>query len=308
MKKVSILLCLIFPLTILMAHAQQIEWTAEQIKTFTSDYQGERSADGRPHVSDALIKRLANVSTEEAWGFLRNKGYHNQFEAGWLIIGDKPLVGRVVTTQYMPSRPDMDDKIKAKGKEEGRVGSPNSWPIDVLQNGDVYVADGFGKIIDGTLIGDNLANAIYAKSNNGVVFDAGARDVEGISEIDGFVGFVRGLDPSYIQGVMMTCINCPIRIGRATVLPGDLVLGKQEGVVFIPAQFAEALILNSEFTALRDEFGVLRLKDGTYTPGEIDMRWSEKIKKDFLAWVKANPEKLQMTPTEFDDYMKERNW
>ncbi|AWV99642.1 RraA family protein [Arcticibacterium luteifluviistationis] len=308
MKKISILLCLILSITFISSHAQQIEWTAEQIKTFTSDYQGERSADGRPHVSDALIKRLANVSTEEAWGFLRNKGYHNQFDAGWVIIGDKPLVGRVVTTQYMPSRPDMDDKIKAKGKQENRVGSPNSWPIDVLQNGDVYVADGFGKIIDGTLIGDNLANAIYAKSNNGVVFDAGARDIEGISKIDGFVGFVRGLDPSYIQGVMMTCINCPIRIGRATVLPGDLVLGKQEGVVFIPAQFAEDLILNSEFTALRDEFGVLRLKQGTYTPGEVDMRWSDKIKNDFLGWIKANPQKLQMTPAEFDDYMKERNW
>lgn len=308
MKQINLCLTLFCALIVFTGNAQQIEWTPEQIKTFTSDYKGERSKDGRPHVSDALIKRLANVSTEEAWGFLRNKGYHNQFDAGWVIIGDKPLVGRVVTTQYMPSRPDMDDKIKAKGKEENRIGSPNSWPIDVLQNGDVYVADGFGKIIDGTLIGDNLANAIYAKSGNGVVFDAGARDVEGISKIDGFVGFVRGLDPSYIQGVMMTCINCPIRIGRATVLPGDLVLGKKEGVVFIPAQFAESLIMNAEFTALRDEFGHLRLKEGVYTPGEIDMKWSEKIKTDFLAWVKANPQKLQMTPKEFDDYMKERNW
>lgn len=308
MKRNSLYITILLAIGILAANAQQIEWTPDQIKTFTADYTGPRSADGRPHISDALIKRLANVSTEEAWGFLRNKGYHNQFDAGWVIIGDKPLAGRVVTTQYMPSRPDMDDKIKAKGKAEGRVGSPNSWPIDVLKSGDVYVADGFGKIVDGTLIGDNLANAIYAKSGNGVVFDAGARDVEGIEQIDGFVGFVRGLDPSYIQGVMMTCINCPIRIGRASVLPGDLVLGKKEGVVFIPAQFAEALILNAEFTALRDEFGHLRLREGKYTPGEIDMKWSDVIKTDFLAWIKVNPQKLQMSPKEFDDYMKERNW
>ncbi|MCR9062960.1 MAG: RraA family protein [Cytophagales bacterium] len=308
MKKRNLLIAAAIILCFNVSNAQQIQWTAEQIKTFTSDYQGARSNDGRPHVSDALIKRLANVSTEEAWGYLRNKGYHNQFEAGWTIIGDKPLVGRVVTAQYMPSRPDMDNKIKEKGKAEGRSGSPNSWPIDVLSNGDVYVADGFGKIIDGTLIGDNLANAIYAKSGTGVVFDAGARDIEGISKIDGFVGFVRGLDPSYIQGMMMTCINCPIRIGRATVMPGDLVLGKQEGVIFIPAQFAEELIMNAEFTALRDEFGITRLKEGKYTPGEIDMRWNDTIKKDFLNWVKENPQKLQMTPAEFDEYMKERNW
>jgi len=308
MKQIKILLGLLCLLSFSYSHAQQIAWTPEQIKTFTSDYVGPRSADGRPQVSSDIIKRLANVSTEEAWGFLRGKGYHNQFEAGWVTIGNKPLVGRVVTSQYMPSRPDMDDKIKAKGKEEGRIGSPNSWPIDMLENGDVYVADGFGKIIDGTLIGDNLANAIYAKSGNGVVFDAGARDLEGISKIDGFVGFVRGLDPSYIQGVMMTCINCPIRIGRATVLPGDLVLGKQEGVVFIPAQFAEQLVLNAEFVALRDEFGITRLREGIYTPGEVDRRWTDNIKEDFLGWIKANPKKLQMTPAEFDAYMKDRNW
>ncbi|MFT6879657.1 MAG: 4-hydroxy-4-methyl-2-oxoglutarate aldolase [Arcticibacterium sp.] len=308
MKQIKIGLGLLCLLSFSYSHAQQITWTPEQIKTFSSDYVGPRSSDGRPRVSSDIIKRLANVSTEEAWGFLRGKGYHNQFESGWVIIGDKPLVGRVVTTQYMPSRPDMDDKIKAKGQEEGRIGSPNSWPIDMLENGDVYVADGFGKIIDGTLIGDNLANAIYAKSGNGVVFDAGARDVEGIRKIDGFVGFVRGLDPSYLQGVMMTCINCPIRIGRVTVLPGDLVLGKQEGVVFIPAQFAEQLVLNAEFVTLRDEFGITRLLEGVYTPGEVDRRWTDNIKEDFLSWIKANPQKLQMTPADFDVYMKERNW
>jgi hypothetical protein len=66
--------------------------------------------------------------------------------------------------------------------------------------------------------------------------------------------------------------------------------------------------MNSEFTALRDEFGILRLKEGKFTPGEIDMKWSDRIKADFLSWVKANPQKLQMTLKEFDDYMKERNW
>lgn len=298
----SLMLCTV------LCQAQQIEWSPEQIKTFSEDYKGERSPDGRPKVSDGLLKRLANVSIEEAWGFLRNKGYNNQYDAGWTIIGDGVLTGRVVTAQYMPTRPDIDEKIKEKGKDEGRVGSPNSWPIDILTSGDVYVADGFGKIIDGTLIGDNLGNAIYAKSGTGVVFDAGARDVEGLEQIDGFVGFVRGLDPSYIREMMLTCINCPIRIGRATVMPGDLVLGKKEGVVFIPAAFADDLIKNAEFTALRDEFGHLRLREGKYTPGEIDRRWTDNIKSDFLQWIKDHPEKLQMTPKEFEDYMKERNW
>lgn len=289
--------------------AQQIQSDPEYVKLITTEWKGERTSDGRPKVSDALLERLKNISIEEAWGYLRNKGYHNQFEAGWQLIGEqKPLVGRVLTTQYMPERPDLNDKIKAKGEKEGRVGSPNSWPIDMLSKGDIYVADGFGKIIDGTLIGDNLGNSIYAKSGTGVVFDGGVRDLDGLEAIKGFTGYVRGVDPSYIQGMMMTCINCPIRIGRVTVMPGDLLLGKKEGVIFIPAFLAAELVQNGEFTALRDAFGIEKLKEGKYTPGEIDRKWTDVIKKDFLQWVKNHPEKLQMTPKEFEEFMKERNW
>jgi regulator of RNase E activity RraA len=292
-----------------LANAQQIQSDPAYVTKITSDWKGERMPDGRPKVSDELLERLKNISIEEAWGYLRNKGYHNQFEAGWQLIGEqKPLVGRVLTTQYMPERPDLNDKIKEKGQTEGRVGSPNSWPIDMLTKGDIYVADGFGKIIDGTLIGDNLGNSIYAKSGTGVVFDGGVRDLDGLEAIEGFTGYVRGVDPSYIQGMMMTCINCPIRIGRVTVMPGDLLLGKKEGVIFIPAFLVAELVQNGEFTALRDGFGIEKLKEGKYTPGEIDRKWSDAIKNDFLQWIKSHPEKLQMSPKEFEDFMKERNW
>lgn len=291
------------------AFSQQIQWTKDQIMVYTSQWKGERFPDGRPKVSDDLVKRLANISLEEAWGVLRNEGFNNQFEAGWQIIHpEKALAGRVVTAQYMPTRPDIDKPIREKGKAEGRSGSPNSWPIDLLQNGDVYVADGFGKIIDGTLIGDNLGNSIYAKSKTGVVFDAGIRDLEGLEAIDGFVGFVRGYDPSYIKEVMLTSINAPIRIGRATVIPGDLILGKKEGVVFIPAYLAEKVIITAEFVAMKDEFGHLRLREGKYTPGQIDQAWSEEIKKDFLQWIKDNPTKVPMSKAELEAFMKDRTW
>src|SRR6478609_12050134 len=176
--------------------AQQITPTPEQIKAITPKWTGERFADGRPKTSDRFLERLKNVSLEEAWGYLRNKGYQNQFEGDWTIIRpDSVMVGRVVTAQYMPLRPDYDKLIKDKGKTEGRIGGTNSWPIDVLQNGDVYVADSYGKVADGTLIGDNLGNAIYAKSGTGVIFDAGARDIDGLRAIEGFNAFVRGWDP-----------------------------------------------------------------------------------------------------------------
>jgi 4-hydroxy-4-methyl-2-oxoglutarate aldolase len=288
--------------------AQQITPTPDQIKAITPAWKGERFADGRPKTSDRLLERLKNVSLEEAWGYLRNKGYQNQFEGDWsIILPDSVMTGRVVTAQYMPLRPDYDSLIKAKGKTEGRIGGTNSWPIDVLQNGDVYVADSYEKIVDGTLIGDNLGNAIYAKSHRGVIFYGSVRDIEGLEEIPGFNGWVKGYDPSYIQQMMLAGINVPIRIGRATVLPGDVVLAKKGGVVFIPAQYLEDLVLNSEFVQLRDAFGHQRLREGKYTPGQIDQQWTDEIKKDFLQWLDTQKD-LPMTREELDAYMKERTW
>jgi 4-hydroxy-4-methyl-2-oxoglutarate aldolase len=293
----------------LKCYAQQVAFTKEQITTLTSDWKGERLPDGRPFVPDRILERLKKVSLEEAWGILRNKGYNNQFEGDWMIIGAPGvLTGRALTVQYLPKRADFDKLIRDKGKAENRVGNFNSWPIDMLKPGDIYVADSYGKIVDGTLIGDNLGNSIYSKSKNGVIFYGSVRDVEGLEQINGFNGWVKGYDPSYIQEMMLGGINIPIRIGRATVLPGDVVLAKKGGVVFIPAHLVEDLVLNAEFIALRDAFGHQRLREGKYTPGQIDQEWTADIKKDFMTWLDQNPDKLPMTKAELEKYMKDRNW
>src|SRR5688500_12757141 len=181
--------CVVIILTLLCSygHAQQVTLTKDQIIAITPEWKGERLSDGRPNVSDKLLARLKNVSLEEAWGILRNSGYNNQYEGDWMILKESQvLVGRALTVQYLPKRKDYDELIRAKGKEEARKGNFNSWPIDMLKPGDVYVADGYGKIVDGTLIGDNLGNAIYTNSKNGVIFYGSVRDEEGLSKIEGF--------------------------------------------------------------------------------------------------------------------------
>ena len=302
------LLPALFLLSCYVSYAQSITPTADQIKALTPDWKGERSPDGRPKVPVKFLERLKSVSMEEAWGYLRNKGFQNQYENDWIVIRpDSSMVGRVVTAQYLPLRPDYDQLIKDKGKSEGRIGATNSWPIDVLTDGDVYVADSYGKIVDGTLIGDNLGNAIYAKSHRGVIFYGSVRDVEGLEAIKGFNGWIKGSDPSYIQQMMLAGINVPIRIGRATVLPGDVVLAKKTGTIFIPAALVEDLVLNAEFVQLRDAFGHQRLREGKYTPGQIDQQWTDDIKKDFLQWLDLQ-KNLPMTRKELDEYMKSRTW
>lgn len=291
--------------------AQRIGSSPEYIKGLTASWKGERLADGRPKVSDNLLARLKNISLEDAWGVLKNKGFANQFEGDWTLLNpDSAMVGRVVTAQYMPSRPDLAAYITAQGKAEnrGQHGGNNSWPIDILVDGDVYVADGFGKVADGTLIGDNLGNSIYSKSHKGVIFYGSVRDLEGLSDIKGFNAWIKGNDPSYLKEMTLTTINAPVRIGRAIVLPGDVVLAKKYGTLFIPAYLVEDLVLTAEVTKLRDEFGHLRLREKKYLTGQIDSEWTEDIKIDFLKWINNYPGKLPMSKKDLDSYLKERNY
>lgn len=309
MKIIAILLTVLF--ISLQLSAQRVTPPKDEIISMTKAWEGERFDDGRPKISDSLLERLRNISIEEAWGVLRNKGYNNQFEGDWIIIHpDSAMAGRVITAQYMPLRPDFHEPFRENGIAEGRgkSGFTNSWPIEILKDGDVYVADGYGKIADGTLIGDNLGNSIYTKSKRGVVFYGSVRDMAGLLRIQGFNAWIKGEDPSYIKDMMLTGVNVPIRIGRATALPGDAILAKKGGVIFIPAHLLDEVVITSEVTALRDEFGHLRLREGKYSPGEIDSQWNETIKKDFLNWVNNYPGKLPMSKKELDDYLKERNY
>jgi regulator of RNase E activity RraA len=302
----SFLLGLVFAGTHVVA---QVVADEDCLGFYTAEWKGERMEDGRPKIPDDLLDRLRNISIEEAWGVLRAEGYHNQFASGWeMLHDDQPFTGRALTAQYIPLRPDVNMRILEHGDHNGMIGASNSWPIDMLQQGDVYVADAGGKVVDGTLIGDNLGNSIYSKSGTGVVFDAGARDLEGLSKIEGFNAYVRGFDPSYLQEMMLLQINVPIRVGTAIVVPGDAVLAKKEGVIFIPPHLLEKVVIQAEFIGLKDTFGHLRLRQGRYTPGQIDGRWSEEIRKDFLQWIDQNPELVPMSREELDDYLKNRTW
>jgi regulator of RNase E activity RraA len=286
--------------------AQRVGSSADHIKNLTSQWKGERFEDGRPKVPDIVLERLQNATLEQIWGYLGRKGYNNQVEKNWIIL--KPgetMVGRVVTAQFMPSRPDLDSLVKAQGKAEGRSqkGGINIWPIDILTKGDIYVADGYGKIKDGTLIGSSLGNAIYGKTGKGVIFYGSVRDMQELKETDGFNAWVKGHDPSYIRNMTPTSINAPIRIGEVTVFPGDVVFANEYGVVFIPAHIVEGLVSASEMTALRDEFERVLLQQGKYPSGQIHGSWDDKIKNEFRSWVAKYPKKLAITSKDIEAYL-----
>ncbi len=282
---------------------------SEELQYLTAAWKGERFADGRPRVSDQLIERAKKIGIEEAWQILNNEGYKNQFEGNWKMVHDNvPVVGRAVTARFIPSRPDLEQQIKARGKEEGRKGNTNAWPIEILQRGDVYVAEAFGKIAQGTLIGDNLGTSIFNKTGTGVIFDGAARDLSGLAKIPGFNAFVRDFHPSFLEEVVLGGLNVPVRIGSAVVMPGDLVISEREGVLFIPAHMAEMVVAMAEFIALRDRFSKDMLKSGRFNAGQIDNEWTAEIKSVFLEWIRKHPEEQQISAGELEQLLKKRTW
>lgn len=284
-----------FGMVSIPARAQMGLFTTDQRIAFTPDWHGDRFSDGRPKVPDEVLSRLNDTDAEQAWDVLQDAGYKNQFEGNWKIINPgERMVGRVVTAVFMPRRPDVDSVIQANGKKEGRIGDENSWIIDILRPGDILVVDLFGKIKDGTIVGDNLSTAIYAHSHNGLIVDGAVRDETGIEEIKGFQIYTRGVDPSALENVMLVGINVPIRIGNATVMPGDVALGDPEGVTFIPPQLAEKVTDNSEMDHEVDDWGHEMLREKKYTPGQIDSRWTPDMIREFNAWLAQKGSKLRM--------------
>ncbi|MBN3520119.1 RraA family protein [Algoriphagus lutimaris] len=310
-KKISLTLALLL-LIVSGVFAQQI--SKEEMLFLTQKWTGERFEDGRPKVSDDILRRMKQVTHDEAWAVMKNEGYRYQYADGWglMINPDSVLVGRALTATFMPGRPDIHDAIDERGKNEGKRGQ-NSWPVDLLVPGDVYVVDQFGIHNGGPTIGDNVGNAIYAKSGNGIVYDGAIRDIVGLKEIGSFTSYVSSYHPSHHNqpgdlNTMLIGINKPTRIHQVTVMAGDVVLGRDGGVSFIPAHLAEKVVVTSEVVRLRDMFGHQRLREGKYTAGQIDTRWSDEIEKDFSQWLNDHIDELPIAREQIQEILKKRTW
>jgi len=265
----------------------------EDIIQLTPEWTGERFPDGRPKVPVDILRRMRNITFEEAWGPLWGMGYKYQVECNFRMVHpEKNLVGRAVTSVMVPMRPDLHKTLLDLGHEqEGRKGFFNQWVIDTLGEDDVVVVDLFDKIYQGTYVGGNLSTAIATRTlRGGSVIWGGVRDLEQIVKIKDTQTFYRGVDPTGIADVTMTGFNTPCRIGNAICMPGDVVLGTISGVIFIPPQHAEKVVDGAEKSHVRDMFGFIRLDEKIYSTAQIDTAWTLAMWEDFVNWFNTDAE------------------
>ena len=257
-----------------LAHAQLFSLTKDEMVALTAANPFDRFPDGRPKIPDSILARAKEISSEEVWAVVGNgpgRGYTNQYADGFEVLHPgKTLVGRAFTVQFMPSRPDLNTYNSAKGVKNGLPASMNNQvALDMLQPGDVLVVDLFGKVDGGTMVGDNLFYYVMKTTKSaGMVIDGAIRDLDGVSEMD-MPAYVRKTHPSAIAGVTLTGINIPIRIGNATVMPGDMVVGDREGVYFVPPALAQQVVDNADTLHIHDEWTRMKFDEGKYKSSEI---------------------------------------
>ena len=276
-------------------HAPLLTLTRDELIEYTKQNPFERFPDGRPKVPDGLIERARAMSAEEVFAILPGKGFRNQYEDGFQILHPgKKMVGRAFTLQFMPLRPDLDGAIHAKAQAAGLGRMNNQLAIDMVQPGDVLVVDLFGQADGGTIVGDNLFYYLMKSARAaGLVVDGSIRDLEGISEMD-MPAYFRHAHPSPISNVMISGINIPVRIGKATVMPGDLVFGDREGVYFIPPALVQDVVDNADIIHIHDEWTRMKFAEGKYKSRDIYSSPTDPaLKKEYEEYLKKRLEEVR---------------
>ncbi|MBO5198501.1 MAG: RraA family protein [Lachnospiraceae bacterium] len=269
----------------------------EEIIALTPLWKGERLPDGRPKVADKYLDALKGMTLEEVWKPIFVLGYENQFVGGGVnplhVLHDdgRKLIGRAVTCNFCPTRPDLHEIMFAKGAEEGRKGNYNQWVIDTLVERDVVVADMYDKIYKGTFLGGNLTTAIQTRTKNGgAVIWGGIRDVEQMKKVPDVQVYYRGIDPTPIREFVMTGFNTITNFGGAVCLPGDVVFGAGGGVLFLPSHLVADVVEGVAKTHVKDDFGFEMIAQNKFTTAQIDRNtWTEEMLDLLLEWIRNDP-------------------
>ena len=291
--------CLISLFASCPAQAQLLTFSKQDLMDYTAQAPFDRFPDGRPKLPNDLLERARELSSEEVWAVLEQRGFGNQYADGFQILHPgKPMVGRAFTLQFMPLRPDVEEIAKNKAKDHGILRLTNQTAIDMLQPGDVLVVDIFGKKVNGTIVGDNLFYYVMKATNGGgLVVDGSIRDLNGISEID-MPAYYRSVDPTPIGNVMLTGINVPVRIGGVTVMPGDLVVGDREGVYFVPPQLVREVLDRADEIHIHDEWTKKKFDEGKYKSSEIySTPGDPKLLQEYHEYLKKRLEELRRQRT-----------
>ena len=184
-------------------------------------------------VDPAILRLLEGVSTATLHTVLYRQGYSRVFMAGLRSFSrGRYLVGQALTVRYLPAREDFPPPTR-----EEMPAYPQRVAIELVQPGDVMVIDAGGDCTAGTL-GDILITRIAYLGGVGVVVDGALRDTPAVAELE-IPCFARCVHAaaSYTR-LRAWDVNVPVQCAGVLVLPGDILVGDDDGVIVIPRAIA----------------------------------------------------------------------
>lgn len=230
------------------------------------------------------VDALKAVGTATISSTLARMGIRNAHMSGPVTHNEgKVAAGPALTLQFMPQRGDLF--------EDGEYVDPEDQlhrhVLYHVQEGDFVVVDARGDLTSG-VFGDMMLTYFKGRGGAGVVIDGCIRDYPNVKKLDLSI-WVNGVTPNYhVQtNLMPFAVNTPVACGNVTVIPGDIIVADDDGVVCVPVAMAEEVILKSSAHHDWEEFSKeMLLKGGSlqrYYPLHDDARG------EYEEWRKANP-------------------
>jgi regulator of RNase E activity RraA len=234
--------------------------------------------------SKDLIDALKGIGAATVAGTLGHMGFRNPHMVGPVAQNHgKSIVGPALTLQFMPQRPDLFS--------EGEYADPETQlhrhVLYHAQPGDVVVVDARGDMSSG-VFGDMMSTYFKGRGGAGIVIDGCMRDRPNVEKLD-IPTWLRGWTPNYhVQtSIYPAAVNVPIACGGVSVIPGDIIIADDDGVVVLPVSMAAKVIEDSRHHAEWEEFSRMKLKQGEslqrYYPLHADAQG------EYEEWRKLNP-------------------
>jgi regulator of RNase E activity RraA len=206
-----------------------------------------------PRVTQAQLDQLKALPLESIFGALGE--YRVNYARGFTNTrpGER-VVGRALTMRFLPPRPDLVRAAQTLAKEGDWDRRYYARAAEEAQSGDVIVAE-LGGADGHVLFGAMAATGIKSRGVAGVVVDGGTRDLAELQG-DAFKGFPVLARFFHVESTAWVGVeyNAPVRIATATVLPGDIVVGEDEGVLFFPAEILDTVLKTAIETENREAY------------------------------------------------------
>ena len=225
------------------------------------------------HISDELLAKLGSLSTQALVDGLWVMGWPSaQIDNARPLAPSMKCVGRAVTLQFVPARPDIAQDKPAGGASPEYEAFELCGPNEVLVMASVGPHESVG--------GDIKFLRLMQRQVGGLVTDGSVRDTDEIIHY-GFPCFSYGTTARQGPAAMQPWeCNSVVNVSGVTVRPGDAIVGDQDGVVVVPAKVAEKVYNIAHGREVIEGIVKEELSKNPGPPGKFYPFMSGKIKED----------------------------